>query len=116
MYDIENYYNASTIEEAVRLLKEHPDIEGIIYSIDLVAVGGVRAASDLGLRIPDQIGLIGVDNAVYGEICSPKLTTLDNKTEEMSEFAAEILWEGLKGKRQNRKMMLFSEIIERETT
>ena len=56
MYDIENYYNASTIEEAVRLLKEHPDIEGIIYSIDLVAVGGVRAASDLGLRIPDQIG------------------------------------------------------------
>ena len=25
MYDIENYYNASTIEEAVRLLKEHPD-------------------------------------------------------------------------------------------
>lgn len=100
----------------VQILKEHPDIEGIIYSIDLVAVGGVRAASDLGLRIPDQIGLIGVDNAVYGEICSPKLTTLDNKTEEMSEFAAEILWEGLKGKRQNRKMMLFSEIIERETT
>ena len=27
MYDIENYYNASTIEEAVRLLKEHPDTE-----------------------------------------------------------------------------------------
>lgn len=100
----------------VRILKEHPDIDGIIYSIDLIAVGGVRAAYDLGVSVPEQVGLIGVDNAIYGEICTPKLTTLDNKTKELSEAAAEILWEGLNGKRQNRKLMLFSEIIERETT
>lgn len=31
MYDIENYYNASTIEEAVRLLKEHPDTLSLIH-------------------------------------------------------------------------------------
>lgn len=100
----------------MQILKEHPDMEGIIYSIDLIAAGGVRAVCDLGIRIPEQIGLIGVDNTIYGEISDPKLTTLDNKTEEMSEFAAEILWEGLKGRRQSRKMMLFSEIVEREST
>lgn len=100
----------------MQILKEYPDMEGIIYSIDLIAAGGVRAVCDLGIRIPEQIGLIGVDNTIYGEISDPKLTTLDNKTEEMSEFAAEILWEGLKGRRQSRKMMLFSEIVEREST
>lgn len=98
------------------ILREHPEVEGIIYSIDLIAVGGVRAAYDLGIPVPEKLGLIGVDNAVYGEICMPKLTTLDNKTKELSETAARILWEGLNGKHQNRKLMLFSEIIERETT
>ena len=42
----------------------------------------------------------------------PKLTTLNNKLEEVSEIAATILREGLEGKVQNRKLMMFSEIIE----
>ena len=36
MYDIENYYNASTIEEAVRLLKEHPDTRVISGGSDVL--------------------------------------------------------------------------------
>lgn len=98
------------------VLEEHPDIQGIIYSVDLIAVGGVRAAFDRRYSVPEQLGLIGIDNSIYGEICMPKLTTLDNKLEEMSETAATILWEGLQGKIQNKKLMLFSKIIEREST
>lgn len=100
----------------MQILEEHPDIQGIIYTVDLIAVGGVRAAHDKGIAVPDQLGLVGIDNAIYGEICMPKLTTLNNKLQELSESAASILWEGLKGRRQSKKIMLFSEIIERETT
>lgn len=99
-----------------RILEEHPDVEGIIYSVDLIAVGGVRAAHDRKVPVPEQLALVGVDNTIYGEICMPKLTTLDNKLEALSEAAAGILWEGLEGKIQNKKVMLFCEIIERETT
>lgn len=99
-----------------RILKEHPDVQGIIYSIDLIAVGGVRAAYDHGYSVPDQLGLIGIDNTIYGEICMPKLTTLDNKMQGLSETAASMLREGLEGRIQNKKMMMFSEIIEREST
>ncbi len=100
----------------VQIIKEHPDVEGIIYTIDLVAVGGVRAAYDLGYPVPERLGLVGVDNSIYGEICIPKLTTLDNRLEALSESAASILREGLEGKIQSKKMMLFSEVIEREST
>lgn len=103
-------------DTTVEVLKEHPDTQGIIYSVDLVAVGGIRAAFDLGYDVPGRLGLIGVDNSIYGEICMPKLTTLNNKLEEMSEAAASILYAGLLGKAQNQKVMLYSEIIEREST
>lgn len=99
-----------------KIIQEHPDIEGIVYSIDLVAVGGVRAAYDLGYRVPEDLGLIGIDSSIYGEICMPKLTTLNNKLQEMSEVAADLLREGLEGRVQNKIVQIYSEIVERETT
>lgn len=116
MYEAEESSVKGGYDATVRMIKDHPDVQGIIYSIDLVAVGGIRAAYDCGYVVPDQLGLIGIDNSIYGEICMPKLTTLDNKLQELSEAAAGILREGLEGKVQSKKMMLFSEIIEREST
>lgn len=100
----------------LRVLEEHPEVEGIIYSIDLQAVGGMRALTDRGIDIPGQIAVIGVDNTIYGEICSPRLTTLNNKLEEVSETASRILLDVLSEGKSPHKMMLFSEIIEREST
>lgn len=116
LYEAEESSVQGGYDVTVRILREHPDVQGIIYSIDLVAVGGIRAAHDLGVNVPEQLGIIGVDSSIYGEICMPKLTTLNNKLEEVSEVAATILREGLEGKVQNRKLMMFSEIIERESS
>ncbi len=103
-------------EMTVDILREHPDAQGIIYAVDILAAGGVRAAQDLGYRVPEDLGLIGIDNCIYGEICMPKLTTLDNKMEELSNTAVAILQENLEGRMQKRKVLLQSEIVERETT
>lgn len=116
LYDMSESSVRGGYEITLRILNEHPDIQGIIYTIDLVAVGGVRAAHDQGYVVPEQLGIIGIDNSIYGEICMPKLTTLDNRLEGMSESAATILREGLEGKIRSKKMMMFSEIIEREST
>lgn len=103
-------------ETTVEVTKAHPDVEGILYSIDLVAVGGVRALYDHGFQVPDEVAVIGVDDSIYGKICMPTLTTLDNKLEELSKTAAHILINALDGEQHPKKLMLFSEIIERETT
>lgn len=116
MYETKESSVQGGYDVTVQILKDHPDVQGIIYSIDLIAVGGVRAAHDCGYRVPEQLGLIGIDNTIYGEICMPKLTTLDNKMQGLSEAAASMLRAGLEGRIQNKKMMMFSEIIERETT
>lgn len=115
-YEMEESSLQGGYDITMRIFREHPDIQGIIYTIDLVAVGGVRAAHDQGILVPDQLALIGIDNSIYGEICMPKLTTLDNKLQDLSESAATILREGLEGKIQSKKLMMFSEIIERESS
>lgn len=99
-----------------QILEEQPDVEGIIYSVDLIASGGIRAAYDKGYKVPSQLALVGIDNSIYGKITMPRLTTLDNKLQELSEVAATLLRMGLEGTIQNKKLMIFSEIIEREST
>ena len=116
MYEAKESSLQGGYEVTERIFKEHPDVQGIIYSIDLIAVGGVRAAYDHGYSVPEEVGMIGVDNTIYGEICRPKLTTLDNVMYGLSETAATLLREGLEGRVQNKKMMMFSKIIEREST
>lgn len=114
------YNSEGTLEDAyritVKLLEEHPEINGIVYSVDLLAVGGGRALCDLKKRIPEDIAYVGVDNSVYAEVSTPRLTSLDNKLLDISSVAAKILKDALEGKQTTRKMLVFSSIVERETT
>lgn len=110
----------SSVEEGYRatgrLLSEHPETDGIVYSVDLIAVGGVRAALDSGYRIPEELALIGIDNSIYGEICNPKLSTLDNRMFDSSVIAAEMLRVGMEEGICSQKHVLSANILEREST
>lgn len=114
------YKTESTLEGAYNttksIVKEHPDVDGIIYAVDLLAAGGARALTDMGISIPEQISLIGIDNSIYAEISNPKLTSLDNKLLDLSITAARILKDSLRGRQTANKILIFSTIIERETT
>lgn len=107
---------AGAYETTKQIMKEHPDVDGIIYSVDLLAASGVRALTDMGISIPRQVSLIGIDNSIYGELCNPKLTSLDNKLLELSITSARILIEALSNRQTSKKMLIFSDIVERETT
>lgn len=99
-----------------RMMKEHPETEGIIYSDDLMAVGGLFCFEKLGIDVPKAVAVVGIDNTLYGKICKPMLTTLDNKLAEVSQNASDILLKVLKKKRVPHKMMLFTDIIERKSS
>lgn len=99
-----------------QLLSRHPDIQSVIYSEDLVAAGGMRAFWDAGVRIPDEMAVIGIDNTIYGELSCPRFTSLDNKMTEMASEAARILIDAIEGRQNPRKIMLLSDIVEREST
>lgn len=103
-------------EVTEQILMEHPETDGIIYATDLLAVGGVQALKRRGKEIPGDVAVIGIDNTLYGQVCTPQLTTLDNKLLEVSENASRTLLDALEKKTVSHKIMLFTEINERETT
>lgn len=108
---VENGYNVTK-----KILEEHPDVEGLMFCEDEAAVGGVRALLDCGKRVPEEVAVIGVDDTRYCEISNPRLTALNNMMQKMGLEATRILLGCMSGQSLPEKIMLFSKIVERETT
>lgn len=60
----------------VRALERYPEATAIVCTNDLMAVGALRAARGRGLRVPDDLSVVGIDNAYVSELCTPALTTV----------------------------------------
>lgn len=101
---------------ANEILQKMPDTDGILCSTDALAIGCLKELQSRRIRVPEDIALIGVDNSVYGLVCSPTLSTLDNKLAEVSLSSARLLLDAFEQKALSHKLMLFTEIIEREST
>lgn len=65
-----------------RLLDAHPNARptAIVYGSDWLAIGGAQAIRDKGLRVPEDVSIIGYDNLPQAETCEPPLTTFDMHT------------------------------------
>ncbi|MEV4558637.1 LacI family DNA-binding transcriptional regulator [Kitasatospora sp. NPDC049285] len=71
-------------EQAARELLAGPDRpRAVVCDDDVVASGVYRAAADLGLRIPADLSVVGMDNIPVAELLSPPLTTVDLPGEEL---------------------------------
>jgi LacI family transcriptional regulator len=66
----------SVYEATLRLLRRAPQITALFACNDNVAVGAMNAASELGLRIPDDLSIIGFDNIDLAQETNPPLTTV----------------------------------------
>ncbi len=74
-----------------KLLDAHPDVTAIFAANDVMAFGVVKAVLERGLRIPEDLSLIGFDNIEFSGIVHPPLTTIHQPKYEMGQAAVEIL-------------------------
>lgn len=68
----------------------------VIYLSDVMALGGMRAAHDLGLVVPDDISVVGFNDARFSTYYQPSLTTLDYQPEQLGIAAAKQILNRLK--------------------
>ena len=59
-----------------RLLLKAPDLTGIFAIKDSMALGAMRALRDMGLRVPEDISVVGFDGLLYSKYSVPRLTTI----------------------------------------
>jgi len=104
-----------TIGKAMLSAKDRPT--AIFAANDLIALGVMEAAEELGLRIPEDLSLVGYNNIAYAALPRIQLTTVAQPMREMGRIAAEFVIEVLEGKREPRlSLRLEPVLIVRRTT
>ena len=104
-------------ELARKLLDQHPEVTAIFAANDVMAFGVIQAVLDRGLRIPEDLSLIGFDNIQFSGIVHPPLTTVHQPKYEMGSAAVEVLLRLArdKGKQTPEHRRLGVELIERQS-
>ena len=58
---------------------------------DMIAIGAMRAARSRGIRIPDELSIVGFDDSPYATVVDPALTTVRQPLGEMGSTAVDLL-------------------------
>lgn len=78
-----------------KILKMNPRPDGIFAANDTSAVATMVEMQGEGIRIPDDIAVVGFNNEPISQVIRPNLTTIDYPAKEMGEIAAALLIEKL---------------------
>jgi LacI family transcriptional regulator, galactose operon repressor len=78
-------------QAARHILKADRNFTAIFAGNDVIAFGCMRALIELGIRVPEEMSIIGFDNVEFAQITNPPLTTIDQPKYETGKAAVEIL-------------------------
>ena len=96
------------------LLDDHPT--AIFCDDDLIAAGLYLAARERGLRIPEDLSVVGFDDMDFARVLAPPLTTVALDAELLGASAFELLEARMSGRRTRRRMVLPAQLLVREST
>lgn len=107
--------------QAMRMLLELPTQErptAVIAFNDIIAIGALHAIHSYGLRVPEDISVIGVDDIALAGHCHPPLTTINQPKYHMGKLAVQTLCRMREGRMSvgNNCTILETPLIVREST
>ena len=109
---IEDGYQA-----AYQLLSRSPRVTAVIVINDLLAIGVLRAAADLGLHIPSQLSVVSYDDITIANYFIPRLTTVSKDPVKFGQEAMKLILGRIQEPdRHFRKIKMPIRFIVRETT
>jgi DNA-binding LacI/PurR family transcriptional regulator len=87
----------------------------IFAANDLMAIGALKAFTQLKVRVPEDISIIGFDNISFSDCTYPPLTTIAQPTYLMGQKAVETLLKVIDKKKIKKSVELETELIERDS-
>ncbi len=84
-----------TINGGVRCLEElvktNPDMTAVFVANYEMTMGAVIGMNELGVKIPEELSVIGFDSVEFARACKPKLTIVTQPTQEIAENVAQLI-------------------------
>ena len=84
-------YTIETGYMGVKSIFERRQIDGIFCGNDLIAIGAIKALKEKGIKVPNDVKVIGFDNISISQYIDPPLTTIGQPIYEMGEEAVNML-------------------------
>ena len=108
---------ATEVATKLLSLRQERPFDGVFFDYDVIAVGAQRLFIESGLRIPEDVSIIGFDGSDMTLICTPTLTTIAQPAYQIGVRSAEMLFAVLGGKEmKQRRVTLDFELKVRQST
>ena len=98
------------------LLARSPRPTAVLATNDLMAVGALQAAHEAGIRVPEDISLVGFDDLPIASMVSPPLTTIRHPRRELAARAFALLQNALQEGNALPELILHPHLVVREST
>jgi LacI family transcriptional regulator len=96
-----------------QLLAVRPRVDSVFAVNDPAAIGAMRAIWDAGLRVPDDIAVVGAGDVAYSDLIRVPLTTVRWSKRDVGRLAAELILDqiGTPGKGRPRRVIIPPELV-----
>lgn len=101
---------------AERLLARNPDFTALVCTNDLMAYGAMLVLHEHGIRVPQDVSVVGIDDITFSQATYPPLTTLSHRCGDYGTRICEILLDNINDKSKVRREVVKPELVVREST
>jgi LacI family transcriptional regulator len=118
-YVVGGQYEDTTGYEAMRrLLALDPPPDGVFCYNDPVAAGAIKAVLEAGLRVPEDVAIVGAGNVHYSDLLRVALSTVDQSSLEIGTRAADLLIRAIESKNHlpPEKVQIEPRLVARESS
>ena len=111
-------YRVDAGASAVKLILDVPQLPTVIFcGSDLIAMGAMSALEEAGVRVPEDVSIVGIDNIAFATLARPPLTTINVPREKLGQTAFQALEKMIRLKRHNgAEYTLNTELVVRRST
>ncbi|MFT9497859.1 LacI family DNA-binding transcriptional regulator [Anaerosolibacter sp.] len=115
LFSIGEYTFESGYAAMNKLFDKCQDFSAVFITSDIMAIGASKAILSRGLRIPEDISVVGFDGIDFARFFHPSLTTVNQPGEYMGKKSTEILFDIIKNKKGHQHIILRTKLLEGES-
>ncbi len=113
--DVEDYSMENGYVVTRDFLDEKVPFTALFCVSDTLALGACRALYEAGIRIPEDVSVVGFDGVEAGKFCCPSLTTIEQPVVEMARATTDILFGIIDGHGSHTHKICKANLVERES-
>jgi DNA-binding LacI/PurR family transcriptional regulator len=110
-------FEEAGIDGINRLFNKTNNLTAIICAYDNIALGAIKRLKEMGLNVPEDVSVIGIDNIHVAGFTETSLTSIDTNPNDICNIAYELLSKKIKNKyfKVNQSIVINSKIVIRES-